>query len=275
MTDSRDELETFVFEYCKILDAGLDERWKKFDIELYDSETYEVIAGLMARQVALAANLARAPSIWNGHVAPIILRSMTDAYITLAWVLKDPGPRTKKYILFGLGQEKLEIEHAEAEYGERKDQDPTLERLIQARRAWLNAQRIDYLTEVNVGSWSGLSTRQMAEEAGCLDFYRFAYTPFSAAVHNTWNHVGRYNLEHCLNPLHKYHRLPTLDASDSEMDVDYLYRATKYVEKTFRLFDETYSIKAETQMPLDWFNDALDALGGGDADDDSDPSSEK
>ena len=39
-------------------------------------------------------------------------------------------------------------------------------------------------------------------------FYDFVYTPFSAAVHNMWHHVARYNLTYCDNPLHRYHRIP-------------------------------------------------------------------
>jgi hypothetical protein len=36
---------------------------------------------------------------------------------------------------------------------------------------WLKSQRIPQLLEVNLGSWSGLTVRKMAEEAECLDFY--------------------------------------------------------------------------------------------------------
>jgi hypothetical protein len=42
-------------------------------------------------------------------MAPIILRAMVDLYITLSWIFKDPLERSKKYIAYGLGQEKLEI----------------------------------------------------------------------------------------------------------------------------------------------------------------------
>ena len=49
--------------YQKIVIKGLHERWKKFDIEIYDSETYEAIGGLLARQATLTAELAGAPQI--------------------------------------------------------------------------------------------------------------------------------------------------------------------------------------------------------------------
>ena len=39
---------------------------------------------------------------------------MTDCYITAAWICKDRIDRAQKFILFGLGQEKLQIERRKA-----------------------------------------------------------------------------------------------------------------------------------------------------------------
>ena len=98
---------------------------------------------------------------------------MTDAYITLAWILKDPIERSRKLILYGLGQQKLMQEHRrEALIAEGKD--PAQDPMVKASEAWLNAQRFDFLTEVNVGSWSEAAVREMAEQADCLDLYRYA-----------------------------------------------------------------------------------------------------
>jgi hypothetical protein len=48
----------------------------------------------------------------------------------------------------------------------------------------------------------------MAEEAGCIDFYNYVYTPFSACAHSMWHHIARYDLRECGNPLHRHHRRP-------------------------------------------------------------------
>ena len=76
----------------------------------------------------------------------------------------------------------------------------------------------------------------MAEEANCLDLYNYAYIPFSAATHNMWHHIGRYNLRLCQNPLHGLHYVPY----DAELPnhIDYFRLAAKYVYKAFLLFDE-------------------------------------
>jgi hypothetical protein len=109
---------------------------------------------------------------------------MADVYINFAWVLCDPGDRAKKFILYGLGQAKLELEHRRADLASREAKVGELER-IQIQEDWINKQRATFLTDVNVGSWSGISTRTMADEAGCIDFYNYVYTPFSACTHST------------------------------------------------------------------------------------------
>jgi len=48
---SEQEIRSLVEDYSKIVKEGLDERWKKLNVELYDSETYEVVGGLIAGKV--------------------------------------------------------------------------------------------------------------------------------------------------------------------------------------------------------------------------------
>lgn len=250
-----EKIMNFMDSYCEIVITGFRERWEKWDVKIYDSEIYESIGGLLSRQVSLTINLANSPTIWNGHIAPLILRSMTDAHITLAWILIDPQERAKKYILYGLGQEKLYIEHLKTEAGKG---DERVDKMIKARESWLNAQRADFLTEVNVGNWSGLNTRQMANEADCQGLYKFAYTPFSGVSHNMWQHVSKYNLIPCKNPLHKYHLVPEI--IDIPMHPDFVYRSAKYIDRSFFSFDEKYKLKIETPMPQRWFVEEFQKL---------------
>ena len=233
-----------------------DVRWEQLEIDLYRIETFEVIGGLLSRQATLLIEMAEAPSIWNGNIAPLILRSMTDLHITLAWILNSPDERAKKYILYGLGQEKLLIEHYKVEIEE--NDDPDLKKMIELKEDWLGTQRREFMTEVNVGNWAQLDTRKMAQEAGCESLYKFAYTPFSMVSHNMWNHISWYNMTPCQNPLHKYHNKPAI--LDVPIDLDYLYRATKYYDKTLRYFDEKMSIKRKTQYPVDWWNEQFDKM---------------
>jgi len=259
-----DDFTSKVFDvmerYAQTVDDGLQERWSllREKVELYDSETYEVAIGLVARQATLTIHLAVNPGMWTGHIAPLVLRAMTDAHITLAWILQDPPARARQYILHGLGQEKLLIAHLEADAdgaGELRDQ---VDFMLDRRKAWLESQRRDFLTEVSVGSWSGLNVRDMATEANCDGLYRFAYTPFSSTVHSMWNHVSTYNLRQCTNPLHKFHRVPVI--APVPLDPDYVYRSAKYVSRSFESLDAAFSLAPTVELPVSWLGSELSKI---------------
>jgi hypothetical protein len=251
------KIEELIRSFIKNARLELKERWEKWTIDLSQNEIHEVVGALLARQVTLSRQMAGNPLIWNGHIAPLIFRAMADVYISLAWVLKDPLERSRNFILYGLGQAKLQLEHRKAQIG---DREPTSEEkmLIKASESWINAQRFAFLTEVNIGSWSGIPTRQMAEEADCIDFYNYVYNPFSACTHSMWHHIARYNLRQCANPLHQYHQVP----EDPEFPIDphNLYLSAKYLEKTFSAFDKKFGIKVDVPSAFDHLNKGLDRL---------------
>jgi hypothetical protein len=259
MTDSeRLPIDQVLHSYVDLVREELNDRWEQWKLDLAVSEMYEVVGALLARQVTLATQLALAPSIWNGHVAPLVLRSMIENYINLAWIFQDPVERSRQFVLHGLGQAKLLIEHRKTilrNRGDNADEDP----LIQVHEVWLNSQRFSFLTEVNVGAWAGVDIREMASQTGCEDLYRLAYMPFSGATHNMWHHVEMYNLLQCANPLHQYHRVP-IDP-DLSPDIDYLYRAAKYVQIAFELFDAKTGISSRTESAFDTLTQHIGALG--------------
>jgi hypothetical protein len=232
---------------------GFQDRWGKYRQDIYHNNISEAIGGLFARQGTLAIEMARNPGIWNGHIAPIILRCMTDTHITLAWILAAPEERSKEYIRYGLGQEKLHLEFLknEADQAPEGELDSRLSDLLELKRSWLNSQLLEWAIEVNVGSWSGKSAREMAIEGGCESLYKFAYVPFSGAVHSMWHHVGLYNVIPCENALHKNHRIPVIP--DLKIDPDYLYRSSKYVSRTYDLVSEKLGVSCDVPLPIDYF----------------------
>lgn len=248
-----DELVVFVDAYCKNIKENLELRWAAYTPQLRPSHGADAIAGLLARQATLAIELARNPGIWNGNIAALILRSMTDTHITLAWILESPNERGKEYILYGLGQEKLQLDQLinEAATIPEEARDDQLQELIKMRESWLGTQIAHWAIDVNLGSWSGKSTRQMAAECNCESLYKFAYTPFSAATHSMWNHVGLYNVTPCTVALHKHHYLPCIREFDP--NADFLYRSAKYISKTFSIFSEKTSSAADLPLPVEFF----------------------
>ena len=102
-----DQLLPILQKYVQEVEKELNTRWESWSIDLSQAEKHEVIGALLARIVTLATELAVSTQIWNEHIAPVLLRTMVDAYITLAWIFNDPLERSRKFLSYGLGQAKL------------------------------------------------------------------------------------------------------------------------------------------------------------------------
>jgi len=229
----------------------LRDRCEAYKPDFRAPEVFNVVTALLARQATLAIELASAPQLWNGHSAPLFLRAMTDVHITLSWILLDPATRARQYIDYGLGQAVLALEHKKKGL---ESADPEskhmLEEFVRAQEAWINAQKWSFLVGVNVGAWSGKNTRQMAEEAGILDFYNHVYTPFSQCAHSTWYHVGRYNSAPSESPLTRQLWMPAI--ADASSDNWNLHLTAKYLDKTFNVFDEKALRRPPSSAIRDW-----------------------
>jgi hypothetical protein len=244
-TDSdrdRATMQKLVERYIDGLSAEFQSRWDQWPVTIENPGPSEVTIGLLRRQYSLAMHIATAPNLWTPEIAPILLRCMVEVYITLAWILIEPEERSKKFIEYGLGQEKLIIKHRNdeaADQGLDIDDDPINQEAIE----WLEGQKYSFLIDVELGSWSGLDARRMAEEADCLDFYRYTYPRFSTVVHSTWNHISRYDLLTCMNPLHGGHHIPR--TWPLPISTDFLRLAAKYMDKTFGLVDSKLGLEKD------------------------------
>lgn len=247
-------------KYIKSVDNELSERWNKWELDLSKTEMFETIGALLARQTTIGEHFISSPVFWNDQMAPIILRAMVDLYITLSWIFKDPLERSKKYIAYGLGQEKLEIEHLKTVFEDQASdcRDDEIGKIIENRLEWLNSQRWHFLTEVNVGNWAGIDTRTMAKEADCEDIYRFQFNPLSSSTHNMWHYVAKYNLQYCENPLHRFHMIPINDFGSIELE--YMYQVAEWVDDTFKLFDKNTGIKVESPSAYNLLINEIDNL---------------
>ncbi len=254
--------------FVEYLSAQVHDRWAVWAQGHENRHVHEVMGGLLARQATLATELALNPPIWNAHSAPLILRSMVENCITIAWILKMPDERANQFIAYGLGQENLLLEQAKAslrESGENPEEDPNIHRWEQ----WLDGQRYTFLTEVNVGNW-GPNLREMAEEAGLLDLHRNDYARWSSATHNMWHHVVRFNIQYCTNPLHGYHRVPAV--SQLPPNPELLQRAAEYIDIAIRSFDEATETEIDEPSAVEVLDRELQKIpmpSRGEANDDS------
>jgi Family of unknown function (DUF5677) len=262
---SDDTLEKIVVNYRNTAKDDLKYRLDRWHLNLNELEKFEVVGALLARQTTLAIEIAIAPTIWTPHIAPILLRSMADVFITLAWILQDPNARSIKFIEDGLGAIKLENAHRKREIETTTDPEKirTLQLMHDYWDEWMRSQKMSAFIEINLGSWSGLSARKMAEEAGFLDFYNYVYQPFSAAVHSNWAHISDKNSVICENPAHRMHRIPAI--VETGLDPYWLWLAEKYLQKTFAHFDQATGVEPPTATAYDTL---YDALYGGDEESD-------
>lgn len=256
--DAQQKIEEILENYVVAAREELAKRWDARDIARLPMETYEVLGALLARQVTLATQMARNPGIWNWHMIPHILRSMADVHITMAWILMDPVDRSKKFIAYGLGQQKLILEHIKSKFKDESAADEK-KKAVELIEAWIDSQKFSFLTDVNVGNWAGKDTRSMADDVGLSDLYRFTYLPFSGAVHSQWHHIGQYNVTQCTNPLHALHFIP--QDRDFPTDMDGLLKTTRCLEDTFRLFDEKTENKAQPPSAREFLLDGLSVVG--------------
>lgn len=259
---------SFTKEYETYLVDTFEKLWGQIRVEADKLEAYSVIGALLSRQVTLSIELARSPSAWNGHSAPLYLRAMTDLYIALAWILGDFVERSKMYIMHGLGEEKLllELYKQEVEDSKARGEDTAeIAQIVEIKSAWINSQRREFFVEVNLGHWAPLNYREMAIEAGCETLYKFAYKPFSQAAHNMWPHVSVYNSRMCENPLHRNHLVPAL--LEVPLDLDYLYRSIKYVHKTYNLLVGYFRLPPEWPLPLAWWDSYFEQIDDGESED--------
>ena len=254
--DVAEGVEGFVTVFRHFVHDDLRTRERAWELDLGKPQERQVILGLLARQATLAIEIVSNPGIWNPNTAPIMLRAMADVHITLVWMLQNTEDRVHLYVQDGLGAIKLEIAHRKEELEKNNRRDAEQQKAyVEHLENWLKSQQLEFLTEVNLGSWSGKSTRVMAEEAGCIDFYNYVFQPFSAAVHSYWSHVGRLNVEYCHNPAHNFHLLPVVRSFGP--DQHWCLMAGKYLSKTLSSFDEFIG---NPELPLQSYGVIEDAF---------------
>lgn len=207
----------------------------KSGLQPLEPRTQAAAGTLLARQVALAEQLAAAPSAWNGHAAPLFLQAMGRVHITLSWVLAEPGTRARRFILGGLASEQQYLNRRWVQLesgGIPADGRPGLE----AIGSWIDRQRGLFEEDGDQPLPSSLPALfEMAQQARCLEFYEFFYSAFGPCPDSSWQHLGRYHLKPCSNPEHPFH-VVTADAESP--DLHYLTLAAACLRSTKAALEE-------------------------------------
>jgi hypothetical protein len=134
----------------------------------------------------------------------LLLRSLTECRISLAYLVRCGNDEMwKKFRSYGAGQAKLALLKHEEMAGQ-KPRFVTQEAL----ETLANEDYFQEYVEIDLGHWAGKDLRRLAEESNTKDDYDRYYGWASGFVHGQWGAIRDSNFTHCLNPLHRFHRIP-------------------------------------------------------------------
>ncbi|WP_231031169.1 DUF5677 domain-containing protein [Sphingomonas sp. IC-56] len=136
----------------------------------------------------------------------LLVRTLVEIYITLSFLIKkDDDVFWKRYRNYGSGQAKLAyLKLIDLD----SDEVPSYVRLNELEEL-ANEDRWQEFVEIDLGNWAKLDLRRMSEEAGVKDVYDRYYSWPSGFVHGQWSAVRDTVFDLCVNPLHRYHRIPS------------------------------------------------------------------
>jgi hypothetical protein len=187
---------------------------RRASVNLMDPECVEVVTGLVARAARSILATVEAPNMWSGEHGSSTLRIIFETEVVLRWLDMHSGRGSyHRYQAFGRGKRKLMRLHLDALVDQLGDDAPqSLIDSSEAHKQKTGGEWGEELQEVSLdATFTGKTLRQMAEEVGQLDQYRYVYQPASGVAHGEWWAVEDYAMERCANPLHRFHLLPASD----------------------------------------------------------------
>lgn len=184
----------------------------------------------------------------QGISGRVLLRSLTECRITLAYLIRC-GDETLwgKFRSYGAGQAKLVLLKLEEGSGRTPTfvEKSTLEAIV-------NEDFYREFVSMDLGHWCGKDLRRMAEESGTKEDYDRFYGWTSGFVHGHWGALRDSNLTYCMNPLHRFHRVPLLShrrMEDAVPDAGHLINAIlDDLNLTYPGLSVRFKIKPEAEV---------------------------
>jgi hypothetical protein len=181
-------------------------------VDLNRPARFEVLTGLVARGMRQVIATLRAPHQWSGEQAAPAMRALIEARIVATWLLTQGDDNCfERYQDYGRGKRKL---HAEvlSDLLERMGDDapPALAAQLELLQGRGGGEYQAMFQDVSVDStFAGKNLRVMAEEVGMADEYRLHFQVESGVTHGEWWAIEEYAMQRCMNPLHRFHLLPS------------------------------------------------------------------
>ncbi len=138
----------------------------------------------------------------------LAMRALVECYITFKYLLqkeKSEPAIWDTYREYGNGQLKLlylKLKEMNQKIG--SIEIDTLDELA-------NEDKSVEFVPINLGNWDSENLRKMGAEAGLKDLYDKYYSYTSGFMHGSWGAVRESIYQKCVNPLHRFHRIPIFD----------------------------------------------------------------
>jgi hypothetical protein len=138
-------------------------------------------------------------------IGQIAVRVVAELLLTFAYLTKkNEAGLWARYRNYGTGQIKLNF----LKLLEQEDVPAFID--MEFLERLMNEDFWHEHLEINLGHWAGADLRKLAEEADSKEIYDKYYSTTSPFVHGSWGAVRTVVFETCLNPLHRFHRVPAL-----------------------------------------------------------------
>lgn len=241
----------FVEEYRENVTECFNVRWWQITPDIHQVKKCTVVGGLMARQATLAIQMASNRGIWNKDVGSLILRSMVECHILMAWILfKDADLRCKMYIDDGVKKRGQYIEKFERYTQTEQPHSDELKDALARMKDEMEVLSAEWGTAGVSVSGTKPNVYEMAKDVGLESFYQSMYTLLSGSPHNDWMDVCGRNIELYKNPLYKGHKIPFVRRDDGETNMSFLQLSARYITLTYELWDKNMVTKCNLPTPL-------------------------
>lgn len=183
-------------------------------------------------------------NFWKSATARITLRTIAEAYITCAYLIKNDSPDTwRGFLEYGSGKTK----QAYLKLRDLGTIPPYVN--IKLLEEIANEDKWEEFVAIELGHWDKTSLREMSDIAGCKDIYDKYYDWTSAYTHGNWGAIREAVIDKCSNPLHRLHKFPSMGMHRMPSIV---YDAVDLTNKLLNLLEGQYpDFPLRLKVPLE------------------------
>lgn len=192
------DLRKEIFDVFKALDNHFHSTARTTSVDAKHDGTFGLV--LYGLNLLLSATLGCGHGSVEGR---LLLRTLMECFVTLHFLKnEDDDALWNQYRRYGSGQAKLAFLKNIREEEVPDFIDLKLLEQLANEDMWMEFQDMD------LGHWAKSNLRSIAEKAGVKDVYDSYYDWSSGYVHGHWVCVRDTVFVNCLNPLHRFHRIP-------------------------------------------------------------------